>query len=363
MSLILYICSLKPRFLENMKEKSSSVLLIYTGGTIGMIENPDTGALESFNFDELLKQVPELKRFNYQIDTYQFQPPIDSSDMEPELWVKMVRIIEEHYDTYDGFVILHGTDTMAYTASALSFMLDKLSKPVIFTGSQLPIGVARTDGKENLISSVEIAAAKDDDGHALVPEVCICFDNMLMRGNRTTKVNSDNFRAFRSENYPLLAEAGIHIKYNRTNIRYPDDPECKVKALPRLDTRVSVLKIHPGITPQVVRNILCGEETRAVIMETYGSGNAPSKEWFLDIVREAIAMDKILVNVTQCLAGTVDMDLYATGKKLKDAGVIGCRDITVESALAKLFHLMGNYESNDEVRQKLDMNLRGEISK
>ena len=186
---------------------------------------------------------------------------------------------------------------------------------------------------------------------------------MLMRGNRTTKVNSDNFRAFRSENYPLLAEAGIHIKYNRAYIRYPDDPECKVKAMPRLDTRVSVLKIHPGITPQVVRNILCGAETRAVIMETYGSGNAPSKEWFLDIVREAIAMDKILVNVTQCLAGTVDMDLYATGKKLKDAGVIGCRDITVESALAKLFHLMGNHESNDEVREMLDMNLRGEISK
>ncbi len=345
------------------ERKKASILLIYTGGTIGMKMDPADMALKPFDFSQILAEVPELGKFAYRIDSFVSEKIIDSSDVEPSLWQSLALLIEEKYDDYDGFVILHGTDTMAYSASALSFMLDKLSKPVIFTGSQLPIGVARTDGKENLISSVEIAAAKDDDGHALVPEVCICFDNMLMRGNRTTKVNSDNFRAFRSENYPLLAEAGIHIKYNKANIRYPDDPECKVKAMPRLDTRVSVLKIHPGITPQVVRNILCGEETRAVIMETYGSGNAPSKEWFLDIVREAIAMDKILVNVTQCLAGTVDMDLYATGKKLKDAGVIGCRDITVESALAKLFHLMGNYESNDEVRQMLDMNLRGEISK
>ena len=226
---------------------------------------------------------------------------------------------------------------MSYSASALSFMLDGLTKPVIFTGSQLPVGVPRTDGKENLISAVEIASSRDAEGHATVPEVCICFDSLLMRGNRTTKINSEVFRAFSSPNYPPLAEAGISIRFSNELIRKPNDWYQSLSINTELDTRVSILKIHPGITPQVVRNILCGEETRAVIMETYGAGNAPSAGWFLEILREAADMDKIIVNVTQCLSGSVDMDIYANGKILENAGVINGYDSTTESALGKLF--------------------------
>ena len=270
---------------------------------------------------------------------------------------------KEKYDDYDGFVILHGTDTMAYSASALSFMMEGLTKPVIFTGSQLPIGSPRTDGKENLISSIEIAAAKDDAGHAIVPEVCIFFDNMLMRGNRTTKINSDNFRAFRSENYPLLAEAGISIRYNSSAILSPADWNASPVFHMNLDTRVSILKLHPGITPQVVEHILCGKESRAVILETYGAGNAPSKQWFLDLIHKAADMGKIIVNVTQCLAGSVNMDIYATGKRLKNEGVCSGYDSTSESALGKLFYLMGESNDNETVKSRLEDILRGEISK
>ena len=344
------------------KEKSS-ILLIYTGGTIGMKEDPTVQALVPFNFSQILEEVPELNKFAYKIDTFTFDPLIDSSDVEPSLWISLAGLIEEKYDNYDGFVILHGTDTMAYSASALSFMIEGLTKPVIFTGSQLPIGMPRTDGKENLISSVEIAAAKDENGHAIVPEVCICFDNILMRGNRTTKINSDNFRAFRSENCPPLAEAGINIRYNRSEIIYPQDWEKRPVFHKELDTRVSILKLHPGITPQVVRSILCSNGPRAVIIETYGAGNAPSKEWFLNLVREAASMGKILLNITQCIAGSVNMDIYATGKCLKEAGVANGYDSTTESALAKLFHLMGTSDSNEDVQNGLENNLRGEISK
>lgn len=344
------------------KEKSS-ILLIYTGGTIGMKEDPAVQALVPFNFSQILEEVPELNKFAYRIDTFTFDPLIDSSDVEPSLWISLAGLIEEKYDDYDGFVILHGTDTMAYSASALSFMIEGLTKPVIFTGSQLPIGMPRTDGKENLISSVEIAAAKDENGHAIVPEVCICFDNILMRGNRTTKINSDNFRAFRSENCPPLAEAGINIRYNRSEIIYPQDWEKSPVFHKELDTRVSILKLHPGITPQVVRSILCSNGPRAVIIETYGAGNAPSKEWFLNLVREAASMGKILLNITQCIAGSVNMDIYATGKCLKEAGVANGYDSTTESALAKLFHLMGISDSNEDVQNGLENNLRGEISK
>ena len=344
------------------KEKSS-ILLIYTGGTIGMKEDPTVQALVPFNFSQILEEVPELNKFAYKIDTFTFDPLIDSSDVEPSLWISLAGLIEEKYDNYDGFVILHGTDTMAYSASALSFMIEGLTKPVIFTGSQLPIGMPRTDGKENLISSVEIAAAKDENGHAIVPEVCICFDNILMRGNRTTKINSDNFRAFRSENCPPLAEAGINIRYNSSEIIYPQDWEKSPVFHKELDTRVSILKLHPGITPQVVRSILCSNGPRAVIIETYGAGNAPSKEWFLNLVREAASMGKILLNITQCIAGSVNMDIYATGKCLKEAGVANGYDSTTESALAKLFHLMGISDSNEDVQNGLENNLRGEISK
>lgn len=347
---------------ENISTKSA-ILLIYTGGTIGMKEDPSIQALRPFNFSQILEEVPELGKFAYRIDSYTFDPLIDSSDVEPSMWFELAGLIEERYDEYDGFVILHGTDTMAYSASALSFMIEGLTKPVIFTGSQLPIGTPRTDGKENLISSVEIAAAKDRHGHALVPEVCIYFDNILMRGNRASKVNSDNFRAFRSPNYPPLAEAGINIRYSSGLIIRPDDWEARPKFHKCLDTRVSILKMHPGITPQIVRAILCGEDTRAVIIETYGAGNAPSKDWFLKIVQEAAAMNKIILNVTQCMAGSVNMDIYATGKCLKDSGVTNGYDSTTESALGKLFHLMGCIEDNAKVKASLETDLRGEISK
>ena len=345
-----------------MREKSA-ILLIYTGGTIGMKEDPSVGALTPFDFSQILEEVPELGKFAYRIDSYTFSPLIDSSDVEPSLWVDLTTLIEEKYDEYDGFVILHGTDTMAYSASVLSYMLENLTKPVIFTGSQLPIGTPRTDGKENLISAVEIAAAKDDDGHALVPEVCICFDNLLMRGNRTSKLNSDNFRAFRSENFPPLAEAGISIRYNTQLIRKPSSWDARPLFHKSLDTRVAILKIHPGITPQVVRDIVCSKDTRAVIIETYGAGNAPSKAWFIDLITQAAEDGKILMNVTQCLAGSVNMDIYATGKSLKEAGVTSGYDSTTESALGKLFYLLGRFDDNSRVAQLLALDLRGEISK
>lgn len=345
-----------------VKEKSS-LLLIYTGGTIGMKEDPSIQALRPFDFSQILAEVPELRKFAYKIDSYTFDPLIDSSDIEPASWKTLVSIIEERYDGYDGFVVLHGTDTMAYSASALSFMIEGLTKPVIFTGSQLPIGMPRTDGKENLISAVEIAAAKDDEGNAVVPEVCIYFDNVLLRGNRTTKINASNFRAFRSENYPPLAEAGINIRYNRDLIRRPRHPQRRPVFHKDIDTCVSILKIHPGITPQVVRDILCSKDSRAVIIETYGAGNAPSKKWFTDMVKEASGMGKVLLNVTQCIAGSVDMDIYATGKSLKEAGVLNGYDMTTEGALAKLFYLLGQYQENTEVKRIIEEDLRGEISK
>lgn len=343
--------------------KKAAILLIYTGGTIGMKEDPSVQALKPFNFSQILEEVPELGKFAYRIDSHTFDPLIDSSDVEPSHWLALADLIGEKYEDYDGFVILHGTDTMAYSASALSFIIEGLTKPVIFTGSQLPIGAPRTDGKENLISSVEIAAAKDAEGHAIVPEVCIYFDNVLIRGNRASKINSDNFRAFRSPNCPPLAEAGIHIRYNTGIIRRPEIWDRRPVFHKSLDTRVSILKIHPGITPQIVRSILCGQDTRAVIIETYGAGNAPSKEWFISIVREASAMGRILLNVTQCPAGSVNMDIYATGKGLKDAGVADGYDSTTESALGKLFHLLGRYGGNKEVKSGLETDLRGEISK
>ena len=347
---------------HDMTQKSA-LLLIYTGGTIGMKQDMKDLTLKPFDFSQILDEVPEIRKFAFKIDTYSFEPPIDSSDVEPSLWQDLARLIKDRYEDYDGFIILHGTDTMSYSASALSFMLDGLTKPVIFTGSQLPIGVPRTDGKENLISAVEIASAKDDEGHPAVPEVCVCFDSLLMRGNRSTKVNSEVFRAFQSPNFPPLAEAGINIRYNNEYIRKPNDWYQSLTINTELDTRVSILKIHPGITPEVVRNILCGKDTRAIIMETYGSGNAPTRDWFLDIVKESSAMNKIIVNVTQCLAGTVNMNIYANGKALERAGVIDGYDSTTESALAKLFYLMGKSRDNEWVKAMMSRNLKGEISK
>lgn len=350
-------------FFKEIMPQKSAVLLIYTGGTIGMKEDPSDGTLKPFDFNSLLDEVPELRKFSLRIDAYTFAPPIDSSDVEPSMWQSLAGIIRDKYDDYDGFVILHGTDTMAYSASAMSFMFNHLNKPVIFTGSQLPIGRPRTDGKENLISAVEIAAARDSKGGAMVPEVCICFNSQLYRGNRSTKINATGFDAFTSPNYPPLASAGINIKYNNGFIHYPSDRRKPLEINTMLDTRVSILKIHPGITEQVVGDILLGSGSRAVILETYGSGNAISKPWFLRTIREAAASGKILLNVTQCLSGDVDMDIYATGRSLKDAGVVSGHDITTESALGKLFCLMGNYDDNEKVKSFLEKNLKGEISK
>ena len=326
-----------------------------------MKQGPEKGGLVPFDFSQILDEVPELSKFALRIDSVAFDPLIDSSDIEPSMWISLARIIEERYDAYDGFVVLHGTDTMAYSASALSFMLKNLSKPVIFTGSQLPIGVPRTDGKENLISSVEIASATDAKGHAIVPEVCIFFGSMLLRGNRAVKESSEDFTAFTSPNFPPLAESGISIRYNSSFIRRPSDWSAPLKVHYKLDTRVAILKLHPGMTPEIVRHFLLGSETRAVIIETYGSGNAPAKDWFIDIVRESSESGKILVNVTQCLKGGVDMDIYANGRKLKDAGVVSGYDGTTESTLAKLFVFMGKTPDNKTVKDRLSQNLRGEI--
>jgi L-asparaginase len=346
-----------------MKEpECPSVLLIYTGGTIGMMENPVTGALEAFDFDQLLENVPELKRFNYRISSYQFNPPIDSSDMEPALWAKLVRIIYNNYDHFDGFVILHGTDTMAYTASALSFMLENLSKPVILTGSQLPIGMLRTDGKENLITSIEIAAAKHPDGRAIVPEVCIFFENLLLRGNRTTKINAENFNAFRSYNYPSLATAGIHIKYDFDRIRQAD-PGLPLKPHYAYDTNVIVLTLFPGIQENLIRNVLHTPGLRAVVLKTYGSGNAPQKPWFVEALKDATQRGIIIINISQCTTGSVEMERYETGLHLLDAGVISGYDSTVESVLTKLMFLLGHDKSPAEIRYDMNQPVAGEFTK
>ncbi len=321
----------------------SSVLLIYTGGTIGMKIAPD-GILYPFDFSQILSEVPELQKFACKIDYKFLFPLIDSSDVEPSMWGTLAGMIEENYDDYDGFVVLHGTDTMAYSASALSYMLENLGKPVIFTGSQLPVGMPRTDGKENLVSAVEIASAKRSDGSPRVNEVAIYFGSKLLRGNCSTKVDSESFDAFASPNLEPLAVAGIDIRYNDRVLR--PRPSAPLRVHKKLDTRVSILKIHPGITPKVVENVLLGEDTRAVIIETYGSGNAPSKPWFLDMVKKADAMGKVLVNVTQCLAGRVNMGIYANGRSMAQLGVISGGDSTTEAMLARLFWLLGEYGSD-----------------
>ena len=294
----------------------NKVLLIYTGGTIGMNRNPRTGALEPFNFESLLSNVPELQQVSTEIATFQFNPPIDSSDMSPERWVDLAHVITNNYNLYDGFVILHGTDTMAYTASALSYMLENLTKPVILTGSQLPIGQVRTDGKENVITSIEIASAKYQDGKAMVPEVCIYFNGHLMRGNRTTKQSADNFNAFESFNYGHLADAGVNINYHTSRILMPDYSKS---VQPRfvLDPSVIVFTVFPGIQEDLIRHVLMSPKLRSIVMRTYGSGNAPQYPWLMNALKEATGKGKIIVNISQCMAGSVEMGRYEKGYQLK----------------------------------------------
>ncbi|MDR2130468.1 MAG: asparaginase [Odoribacteraceae bacterium] len=338
-----------------------SVLIIYTGGTIGMVNDPVTGLLCPFNFDQITLEVPEIREFGFKIDSYTLPEIIDSSDLRPALWGELCRVILANHERYHGFVILHGTDTMAYSASALSFMLDRLDKPVIFTGSQLPIGKIRTDGKENLVAAIEIAAAYDGDG-PIVPEVGILFGARLFRGNRTTKFNAESFEAFQSFNYPPLAEIGIHVHYNREAIaRRPPSPAPPV-AFYRLDPRVAILKIFPGMSASVARAILSVPGLRGVVLETYGSGNAPTRAGFLDPLREALARGIVVYNVTQCAAGSVEMDKYATGRALLDAGVTSGRDITTEAAVCKMMHVLGKHDDPGEIREQLAANLKGEIS-
>ena len=339
----------------------SRVLLIYTGGTIGMGCNAKTGALEPLRFDELSKQLPELERISADIDVHQFAPPIDSSDMTPRLWAQLVRIISENYDKFDGYVILHGTDTMAFTASALSFMLENLTKPVILTGSQLPIGQLRTDGKENLITSIEIASAKNDMGRPKVPEVCIYFSGKLLRGNRSTKINADGFNAFDSFNYPHLADAGVNIVYHDEYIIKPDyDKEMTPHFA--LDPNVVVFTLFPGIQDNIVRHVLDAPELRAIVMRSYGSGNAPQRPWLMKMLSDASRRGVNIINISQCAEGTVEMARYDTGYQLKNAGVISGFDSTVESAVTKLMHLQGHYADSNIVRAKMNQNLRGEIT-
>lgn len=336
-----------------------SVLVIYTGGTIGMIKDPVSGTLRPFDWDHLYRQMPVLESLRCRIDSFSFDPLIDSSDMNPSFWIRLADVIEQNYELYDGFVVLHGTDTMAYTASMLSFMLENLNKPVVFTGSQLPMGVIRTDGRENFIASIEIATAYEE-GTPIVPEVCIFFENKLFRANRTIKFNAENFDAFLSGNYPPLAEVGIHIRYNRSHILRPNFRKLKVHR--GIDTNVAVLKLFPGINPNTVCGLLNIEGLKGVVLETYGSGNAPTDQWFLDALGKAIGRGIHIYNVTQCKEGSVEIGLYQTSVNLGRIGVIGGYDITTESALAKLMFLLGRGIDNEQIRGFLGQSLRGEMT-
>lgn len=324
-----------------------------------MIHDPETGALIPFNFDQIQDNVPELKKLDYQLTVHSFDPLIDSSNMDPVIWSGLANLIEENYSRYDGFVILHGSDTMAYTASALSFMLEGLNKAVVLTGSQLPINGIRTDAKENLITALEIAAAKID-GQSVVPEVCVYFDYELYRGNRTVKYNSTNFDAFRSPNYPILAEAGVYLKFHQQNIQKPQ-VNAQLKVHNQLSNEVGVLKLFPGIKPEVVKSVL-STNCRAIIMETFGTGNTSTALWFINLLKEAIAGGKLILDISQCQVGSVELGRYGTSQQLKDMGVISGYDMTFEAAVTKLMFLLANGKSNAEITCLLESNLRGELN-
>jgi L-asparaginase len=335
------------------------LLIIYTGGTIGMVKDPESGSLKPYHFEDIYTLIPVLRNFGYELHSYSFDPLIDSSNVTPAFWVKLATVIGENYASYDGFVVLHGTDTMAYSASMLSFMLENLAKPVIFTGSQLPMGVVRTDGRDNFINAVEIAAARNAGG-PMVPEVAIYFENKLMRGNRTNKFNAENFNAFLSGNYPPLAEAGVYIRYNSDFILKPTGGELCVNKM--LDNSVIILKLYPGIAEIVVESALSIPGLKGVILETYGAGNAPTDPWFINALSGAISRGIIIYNVTQCKGGAVDMGRYETSALLSQIGVIGGYDITTESAVSKMMFLLGQGFSPEKTKALLQIPLRGELT-
>ena len=345
-----------------MKDHRPKILIIYTGGTIGMIENPETNALQPFDFSHLMENVPRVKKLEYDIDNIQFDPPIDSSNMNPQHWADIAKAIEDNYDDNDGFVVLHGTDTMAFTASALSFMLENLSKPVIITGSQLPIGEVRTDGDENLITALQVAAEVDKrTGEAMVQEVAILFENHLWRGNRSTKMSANNFNAFMSNNYPELARIGLDIKYFKEMLyRLPSKRPLKVRY--NMDPNVMFLELHPGITPSTLKYLLNTPDIKGIVLKTYGAGNSPSEPWFTSLIREATDRGVVIVNVTQCPNGGVHDELYETGNCLANAGVVSGHDMTSEAAITKLMYLFGLGLSPAGVKRYFNSDLCGEVS-
>ena len=341
-------------------EKESSVLLLFTGGTISMSEDPSTGALRPIDFDRLQEYMPEIKQTGIRVKSVPFLPLIDSSDVDPSAWERMALLIEENYEDFDGFVVLHGTDTMAYSASALSFMLENLSKPVIFTGAQLPIGMMRSDAKENLLTAIEIASAKEN-GQPIVPEVCIFFEDTLFRGNRTTKKNAEHFSAFNSYNYPPLAKAGVHIKYFRSSIHYPA-AGTKLRVRTHIDQNIAILKLFPGITEHTVNAILQIPGLKAVVLESFGAGNAPRKMWFYNALKDATDRGILIVNKSQCSTGSVEMGRYETSLNLMSAGVMSGYDCTTEAIVTKLMYLLGECDSQDAIKHQLSISMCGEMT-
>jgi L-asparaginase len=340
------------------KAAKSSVLLIYTGGTIGMMQDLQTGELKPFDFKSLTSQVPELAKLDISLSTLAFEKPIDSSNMNPAIWVELAKIISRNYSSYDGFVILHGSDTMSFTASALSFMLENLGKPVVLTGSQLPIGIIRTDGKENLITAIEIAGARQK-GKPMVQEVCIYFEYKLYRGNRTVKYNSRHFDAFKSPNYPELAEAGVTISYNKPALL---KPKGKLIVHTRLVNEIVVLKLFPGISRKVTTAILNTPGAKAIILETFGAGNASTEPWFIAALEKAIKKGIVVLNITQCLEGKVIQGMYETSSQLKKIGVTGGQDMSFEAAVTKLMFVLGQKTNKQKTLKMLTSSLRGELS-